>query len=200
MHQVAAEISAQIQSTKPLLISIAAGVREKDIDRWTGGGAAIVRTMPNTPALVQSGATALYANSQVSSDQKNQAESILRAVGITLWVNEETQLDAVTALSGSGPAYFFLIMELLEAAAVELGLDASAARLLTLETAFGASRMALSSEDSPADLRTKVTSPGGTTEAALKVFADNDLGSIFKNALKAAQARGFELGEQLGKN
>ena len=198
MREIAEEIAPQVRTAKPLLISIAAGVREKDINRWVGGGAAIVRTMPNTPALVQSGATALYANEEVTPEQKDQAESVLRAVGITLWVSDETKLDTVTALSGSGPAYFFLIMEILEAAAIELGLDANDARLLTLETAFGASKMALSSGESPADLRNRVTSPGGTTEAALNVFANNNLGAIFKDALEAAQARGLELGKQLG--
>ena len=141
---VVSELSKVVQAKKPLILSIIAGVRENSFCQWLGGGqVAVVRCMPNTPALTRCGATGLYANAAVSIEQKNQAESILRAVGITVWVNEEKQIDIVTALSGSGPAYFFRIMEVLEQAAVDLGLPADAAHLLTLQTCLGAARIAL---------------------------------------------------------
>jgi pyrroline-5-carboxylate reductase len=156
--------------------------------------------MPNTPALVQAGATALYANDFVSAQQKELAESILRAVGITLWVQDEDQINAVTALSGSGPAYFFLVMEAMETAAIELGLEPETAKLLCLQTAFGASKMALESNDSTALLRQKVTSPGGTTERAIHELEDGGLRSLFENALIAAALRSRELATQLGED
>ena len=184
-----------------MLISIAAGIRLTDIARWLEHpNAAIVRTMPNTPALVQAGATALYANEFVSTQQKELAESILRAVGITLWVQDEDQINAVTALSGSGPAYFFLVMEAMETAAIELGLEPETAKLLCLQTAFGASKMALESNDSTSLLRQKVTSPGGTTERAIHELEDGGLRSLFKNALIAAALRSRELATQLGED
>ncbi|OOZ41935.1 pyrroline-5-carboxylate reductase [Solemya pervernicosa gill symbiont] len=191
-------LSEAVQRRKPLLISIAAGVREGDIDRWLGGSTALVRTMPNTPALVQSGATALHANAAVSSGQRDQAESIMRAVGLTLWVEDEAQMDAVTALSGSGPAYLFLVMEAMEAAGIELGLSQKNAQLLTLQTAFGAAKMALESSDDAATLRERVTSPGGTTEQALKSLEQAELRKAFKDALSAARHRATELAEQFG--
>lgn len=195
---VAEALAATVQATKPLVISIAAGVRERDIQRWLGGGIAIVRTMPNTPALVQSGATALYANPAVSDEQHNLAESILRAVGLTVWVKDEALMDTVTALSGSGPAYFFLVMEALEKAAVQLGLPQDTARLLTLQTAFGAAKMALESSEDAVTLRARVTSPGGTTERAIAVLEQNRIREIFEEALRAAHARSQELATLLG--
>ena len=184
-----------------MLISIAAGIRLTDIARWLEHpNAAIVRTMPNTPALVQAGATALYANEFVSTQQKELAESILRAVGITLWVQDEDQINAVTALSGSGPAYFFLVMEAMETAAIELGLEPETAKLLCLQTAFGASKMALESNNSTSLLRQKVTSPGGTTERAIHELEDGGLRSLFENALIAAALRSRELATQLGED
>ncbi len=197
MHQVAQGLAGDLPD-KALVISIAAGIRATDLDRWLGGNRAIVRCMPNTPALVQSGATGLFANSNVTEEQRSQAESILRAVGTTRWCEEEAQLDAVTALSGSGPAYFFLMMEAMAAAGEELGLDAKTARLLTLQTAFGAAKMALESKEPPATLRERVTSPGGTTEQALKVFDENGYRELVKKALQAANDRSRELAEQLG--
>ncbi|NJM13133.1 MAG: pyrroline-5-carboxylate reductase, partial [Synechococcaceae cyanobacterium SM1_2_3] len=154
LQTVAQQLAPLIQSSPPLLISIAAGVREPDVRRWLGGGPlAVVRAMPNTPALVGSAASALFANEFVSEHQRQQAESLLRAVGVTVWVKDEALLDAVTALSGSGPAYFFLLMEALEQVGIRLGLNADTARLLTLQTAFGAAKMALESAESPATLR-----------------------------------------------
>lgn len=195
---VAETLATTVQAAKPLIISIAAGVRERDIQRWLGGGLAIVRTMPNTPALVQGGATALYANPAVSEEQRDLAESILRAVGLTVWVNDEALMDTVTALSGSGPAYFFLVMEALEKAAVQLGLPRDTARLLTLQTAFGAAKMALESAEDAATLRARVTSPGGTTEQALAVLERNRIREILEEALRAAHARSRELATLLG--
>ena len=181
-----------------LLISIAAGIQTTAIQRWLGQDCAIVRAMPNTPALVQSGATGLYANPHTNDEQKDIAESILRAVGLTLWVADEGQLDAVTALSGSGPAYFFLVMEAMEEAGKKLGLSAETARLLTVQTAFGASKLALEIEEDPAVLRQRVTSPGGTTEKAVQVLQQQQLVAIFEQALTAARDRAVELAEQLG--
>jgi pyrroline-5-carboxylate reductase len=200
LQHVVKQCSPQWQNNM-MLISIAAGIRLNDIARWLEQpNAAIVRTMPNTPALVQAGATALYANEFVSTQQKELAESILRAVGITLWIQDEDQINAVTALSGSGPAYFFLVMEAMETAAIELGLEPETAKLLCLQTAFGASKMALESNDSTALLRQKVTSPGGTTERAIHELEDGGLRSLFENALIAAALRSRELATQLGED
>ncbi len=198
LQQVGRQLSATIQRTSPLVISVAAGVRESDLSGWLGGGVALVRTMPNTPALIGSGATALFANARVSDAQRQVAESILRAVGLTIWVSDETLLDAVTALSGSGPAYFFAVMEAMEKAGINMGLSATDARLLTLQTALGAAKMALESAEGPDTLRARVTSPGGTTERALAVFEENNLEMLFNDALQAARRRSQELGEILG--
>lgn len=181
-----------------LLISVAAGIREQDLRTWLGEHTAIVRCMPNTPALVGSGATALFANARVTREQKDLAESILRAVGMTLWVEDEGLMDAVTALSGSGPAYFFLVMEAMEQAGCALGLPQATARLLTLQTAFGAAKMALESTEELAALRRRVTSPGGTTEQAIKVLEEHGLAASFEQALRAAQRRSVELAEIFG--
>jgi pyrroline-5-carboxylate reductase len=184
-----------------LLVSIAAGIRLDDISRWLGmEEAAIVRAMPNTPSLVQAGATALCANAQVTNEQHELAESILRAVGLALWVKDEQQMDAVTALSGSGPAYFFLVIEAMQSAGMELGLPEDTARLLALETAFGAAKMALESNESACVLRQRVTSPGGTTERALEEFEQGDLRGVFNKALEAAAGRAAELADQLGQD
>jgi pyrroline-5-carboxylate reductase len=199
LHAVAAEVAATARPQKPLVISIAAGVRTSDLGPWLGGGLSVVRAMPNTPALVQSGATALCAGAGVSADQRDTAESIMRAVGLTIWVENEAQMDAVTAVSGSGPAYFFLVMEALQAAAEKLGLASDTARLLTLQTAFGAAKMALESPNEPAALRASVTSPGGTTERALEALEAGHIRELFESALMAAQRRAVELGDLMGK-
>ena len=187
-----------LQQYRPLVLSIVAGVTEKDIDRWAGGGLPIVRTMPNTPALVGSGATGLYANSQVNEEQHDLAESLMRAVGVTVWLEHEGLLDPVTALSGSGPAYFMLFMEALEQAAIDQGLDNETAHLLILETCLGAAKLAMESEEELAELRRRVTSPGGTTEEALRVMEDADIKGIIDKAFKAASRRASELGRILG--
>ncbi|MCC5797174.1 MAG: pyrroline-5-carboxylate reductase [Methylophaga sp.] len=184
-----------------LLISIAAGIRLNAISRWLAhADAAIVRTMPNTPSLVQAGATALFANSHTRHDQRELAEGIMRAVGLAIWLDDEQRMDAVTALSGSGPAYFFLVMEAMESAARRLGLDENTARMLCLETAFGAAKMALESGNNAATLRQKVTSPGGTTERAIHELQDGGLTGLFENAMVAAALRSRELADQLGQD
>ncbi len=196
--KIAAEdVAPALQKKKPLIISIAAGIREPTLNAWLGGHHAIVRAMPNTPAMVGSGATALYANPQVTKLQHNLAESIMRAVGLAVWVDDEAQMDIVTALSGSGPAYFFLVMEALEKAAVDLGLPAETAHLLTLQTAYGAAKIALESSESTAALRMRVTSPGGTTEQAIKVLQEGNTEELFCAALLAAHRRSTELAELL---
>ncbi|MBZ4194709.1 MAG: pyrroline-5-carboxylate reductase [Candidatus Contendobacter sp.] len=188
LRAVAEDLAEVVQTHQPLTISIAAGVREADIRQWLGGDVAIVRTMPNTPALVGSGATALFANPWVSDSQRQVAESIMRAVGLAVWVDKERLLDAVTALSGSGPAYFFLLMEALEKAGIRMGLEAETARLLTLQTAFGAAKMALEIPENAAALRARVTSPGGTTERAISVFQDEQLDVLIARSLAASLA------------
>jgi pyrroline-5-carboxylate reductase len=198
MRDVAMGLRESVQGTKPLVMSVAAGVREADIQRWLGGDVAIVRCMPNTPALLGAGATGLFANTQVNSSQRGAAEEILRAAGLTIWVETEVLLDAVTAVSGSGPAYFFLLMEMMEKVGVELGLEAEAARALTLQTGLGAARMALESGDSAAVLRKHVTSAGGTTEQAVISFIDGGLEAQVRTALTAARDRAISLGEELG--
>lgn len=195
---VAEQVGPSVRAHGAVAVSIAAGVRLGDLERWLGAGTAVVRAMPNTPALVRSGATALIANATASQAQAELAETLLRAVGQTRWLATEQQMDAVTALSGSGPAYFFLIMEALEEAGTELGLDRETARLLTLETAIGAARMALEAEETPAELRQRVTSPGGTTEQALNVLENSDLRGALQRAAQAAAARAHELGNLLG--
>ena len=182
-----------------LYLTIAAGIPSSSLENWLGSGTAIVRAMPNTPALVLSGASGLYANTHVSEAQKETAESILRAVGLTIWVEEEKQMDAVTALSGSGPAYFFMVMEAMEKAGEELGLPADTARLLAIQTGFGAAKLALEIEGDPATLRQQVTSPGGTTEQAIKTFESLGLPEIFSKAMKAACDRAEQLAIELGK-
>jgi len=199
LQQVAESLSTAVQEHQPLLVSIAAGVRSDTLDAWLGGNTALVRTMPNTPAMLQAGATGMYATDKVNDNQRAAAESVMRAVGITQWVRHENDIDAVTALSGSGPAYYFLIMEAMQSAAQELGLSSETARLLTLQTALGAARMAIESSDDPATLRAKVTSPGGTTEQAIKSFENDQLREIVSRALHAAHDRSIELSEQLGK-
>ncbi len=195
--QVMQAVVRDLPAPVPLLVSIAAGIRTAQLQRWLGHEAAIIRSMPNTPALVGCGATALYAGEHVSADQRDLAEFVLRAVGLTLWVTDEAQMDAVTAVSGSGPAYFFYVMEAIEAAARELGLSAETARLLTLQTTLGAARMALESEQPVAELRRRVTSPGGTTEKALQVLQAAKVGESIGAAVHAARQRSQELSVML---
>ncbi|MGA3799679.1 pyrroline-5-carboxylate reductase [Pseudomonas fluorescens] len=186
-------------SLKPdqLVVSIAAGITCASMNNWLGAQP-IVRCMPNTPALVRQGASGLFATAEVSAEQRQQAQELLSAVGIALWLNEEQQLDAVTAVSGSGPAYFFLLIEAMTAAGVKLGLPADIAAQLTLQTALGAAHMAVSSDVDTAELRRRVTSPAGTTEAAIKSFQANGFEALVEKALGAAAHRSAEMAEQLG--
>jgi pyrroline-5-carboxylate reductase len=198
IKSVVGELADVIAAQRPLVISIAAGIRATTLRGWLDMDTAIVRTMPNTPALVQSGATALFANPAVSEEQRNLAESVMRAVGLTLWVDDEDLMDAVTALSGSGPAYFFLFMEALQDAGTDLGLPVETARLLTLQTAFGAAKMALESTEDAAALRQRVTSPGGTTECALDYLRQHGFEETVLGALRAAAERSHELAAKFG--
>ncbi|MGH8535470.1 MAG: pyrroline-5-carboxylate reductase [Gammaproteobacteria bacterium] len=200
MKTVATSLAAAIRRQRPLVISIAAGISTRSLSQWLGPEAAIVRAMPNTPALVGSGAAALFANKFVQQQQREIAELVLRAVGLTAWLDEETLMDAVTAVSGSGPAYFFLLMELVERSAIGMGLPRDLARLLTLQTAFGAAKMALEASVDTATLRYQVTSPGGTTEQAIRVLQDAGLSGIVDQALKAAQRRSQELAKLFGES
>jgi pyrroline-5-carboxylate reductase len=185
-------------TTNTLLISIAAGVKSGDIERWLGGNQAIIRTMPNTPALLNQGITGLFANEQASDKQKSLAENILNSVGECLWVDDEHLLEAITAVSGSGPAYFFLMLESMAKAGIALGLDEAVAQKLSIQTALGASMMASSSKDSPQQLRNKVTSKNGTTQAAIESFQDQDFEVIIIHAIRAAFDRANEIGIELG--
>jgi pyrroline-5-carboxylate reductase len=194
---VCAELAPWLVDQRPLVISVMAGVPEQTIQRWLGAPLPIVRAMPNTPAMVQTGAIGLHASPEVDAEGRNRAETILRAVGLVRWVAEEAHIDAVTAISGSGPAYFFLFMEALEQAAIELGLDAETARLLTIQTALGAAKMAMESDAPPSRLREQVTSPGGTTERALAVFDEADLRALVARAARAARDRAVELSKTL---
>lgn len=198
LAKVALDLSASLAEKNALIISIAAGIRSNDLAHWLGNKTAIVRAMPNTPALIGAGACGLFANKNTNKEQREQAETIMRATGITVWVKDESLLDVITALSGSGPAYFLLVMEAMEKAAINGGLDKGAARLLTLETALGAAKMALESGEEPGKLRKRVTSPGGTTEAAINVLEQGQLVELFHKAIQAATVRSQELAELFG--
>ena len=182
-----------------LLISIAAGIRAVDLARWSGSQA-IVRVMPNTPALIRSGMSGLYALPEVSVAQREQAQDVLAAVGETLWLQDETMLDAVTAISGSGPAYVFYFIEALQQAAHELGFNAAEARRLSLATFLGASKLAATSEEDVNVLRARVTSKNGTTERALLSMAANRVAEHIAQAAHAAAERAKEMGDELGKD
>jgi pyrroline-5-carboxylate reductase len=192
MEQVCTDLRDLIAERQPLVISIAAGVTVGNLRRWLGS-TPIVRCMPNTPSLVQAGATGLYAADDVSDEQKAMAKEILGSVGIAFWFDEEKELDAVTAVSGSGPAYFFLLMESLIEAAKAQGLDAGTARQMVLQTAWGAAQLAITSEVGPDVLRQQVTSPGGTTAAALGVFEEAGFREQVQAAVAAARERSEEL-------
>jgi pyrroline-5-carboxylate reductase len=199
--QVIKEVSQAIApylNPQQLVVSIAAGIPQRSLSHWLGEKVAIVRCMPNTPALVLTGATGLHANTNVSAEQRDLAENILRSVGVSLWFDEESQLDTVTAISGSGPAYFFLLMEAMEKTALELGMDEQTARLLVQQTALGAAKIALEASESPEQLRKRVTSPGGTTQAAIETFEQAGFSSLVEKAIKAAKDRSIEMSKQLG--
>lgn len=193
MKSVVKDVAHSVIQSNALVISIAAGIKVEHLQQWISNDVSIVRTMPNTPALIGQGATGLYANQWVSSEQKYLTECIMDSVGICHWVDQEFKIDVVTALSGSGPAYFFLFMEYMQKAAVELGLSAEVAAKLTEQTALGSAILAQRSTDDIAQLRDKVTSPNGTTEAALKAFNEGEFEAIIKKAINAANHRSIEL-------
>ena len=198
MREACAPLLPYLQ--QQLIVSIAAGLRLADLQRWLGGHNKLVRTMPNTPALIGAGVTGLYALPEVSSAERASAERILQAVGSTLWINDEAQMDAITAVSGSGPAYVFLFIEALQQAAVELGFTPEQARQLSIETALGAAKLAAQSDEPASVLRERVTSKGGTTEAALRTMAERGVKEGLVAGILAADARGRELGELLGRD
>jgi pyrroline-5-carboxylate reductase len=195
LREVAQQLAPLLKSQ--LVISIAAGIRAADLARWSGSQT-VVRAMPNTPALIRSGMTGLYAMSSVSETQREQAQGILAAAGETLWLDDEAMLDAVTAISGSGPAYVFYFIEALQQAALELGLDADQARRLSLSTFLGASKLAAASNEDISVLRARVTSKNGTTERALLSLAANKVAEHIVQAAKAAADRAREMGDELG--
>lgn len=199
MAEVATALADKLGTPPPLVLSVAAGVPSRALARWFGADVPIVRCMPNTPALIGAGAAGLYAADNVEPRQRETAEAVLGSAGITVWVEDEAALDAVTATSGSGPAYFFAFMEALQSGAEELGLDAETARRLVLQTALGAARMALESGDNPAELRRKVTSPGGTTERALTILEEGGFDMLVGEAMRAAAGRSAQISEELNK-
>lgn len=195
LREVCESLASQAQAQRPLVISIAAGISSAQIARWLGDGIAVVRSMPNTPALLGAGATGLFANTQVDAAQRALSEAMLACTGITRWIADESLMDAVTALSGSGPAYIFLLAEAMQAAGETEGLPADTARDLALQTIFGAARM-LTESGEPADvLRQRVTSPKGTTQAALDSFEADGFRAMVARAIQAARVRGAELSE-----
>lgn len=198
MREVAAALLPRLGAAKPLILSIAAGIRGCDLARWLGGYNAIVRSMPNTPALIGKGITGMVAMAGVSAPQKMAADDIMKAVGATVWLDDEAQIDPVTAVSGSGPAYVFYFVEAMQQAALELGLSEAQGRELALATFTGAAQLAAQSDEALSVLRERVTSKGGTTYAAITSMEQNGVKEKIIDAVKAAAARGRELGEQLG--
>lgn len=193
LPSAARHLASVVADLKPLVISVAAGITLSSLADWLGDQISLVRCMPNTPALVKLGATGLFANNMVTPRQRDLAEQIVNAVGLSEWMESERQLDAVTALSGSGPAYFFYIIEIMSQVGIRMGLSSDSSRKLVLQTALGAATMAMQSSDDPAELRRRVTSPGGTTAAALESMEKSDIAGIFEAAIKAAQRRSVEL-------
>ena len=197
---VARALAPLAGARRPLVISIVAGIRTAAIERWLGPAATVIRAMPNRPAFIGAGVSALCAGAEVPETARGIATALLQAVGSVVWVRSEAELDAVTAVSGSGPAYFFLLIELLEAAAIAEGLSPAVARRLAIDTAAGATRMAAASADEPATLREQVTSKAGTTAAALAVFEAADLRAIVARAVAAAAHRSRELADEFGRD
>ncbi len=193
MREVCAGLADIAQAGQPLAVSIAAGITAGQLERWLGGDLAVVRAMPNTPALLGAGVTGLFANGRVDKAGRAQADRLLASAGRTVWIDDETRMDAVTATSGSGPAYVFLLAEAMEAAATAEGLPPDAARTLVQETLLGASRMLVESGEAPAELRRRVTSPNGTTQAAIETFEAGGFRDLVAHAIAAATRRGREL-------
>ncbi|MFO8141729.1 MAG: pyrroline-5-carboxylate reductase [Marinobacter sp.] len=197
MAEVCSDIAPMVQNTRPLMVSIAAGLTAETLDQWLGGGMPLVRVMPNTPSLVGKGAAGLFANDQVKPAQKDAVQSMFESVGTALWVDDENLLHGVTALSGSGPAYFFLMLEALEEAATAAGIEPATARELAIQTMAGAAEMAKRSDQNPAQLKRNVMSPGGTTEQAVNTFEDGGLRELVKKAYSAAFERSREMSREM---
>lgn len=197
MASVCSDIAPVVQNTRPLMVSIAAGLEAATLDGWLGGGLPLVRVMPNTPSLVGKGAAGLYANDEVKEKQKAMVESVFNSIGSALWVEDESLLHAVTALSGSGPAYFFLMLEALEEAATDAGIAGETARALAIQTMAGAAEMAGRSEHDPGQLKRNVMSPGGTTEQAIQTFEEGGMRDLVKKAYSAAYKRSGEMAKEL---
>ena len=193
LRAVCESLATQAQAAKPLVVSIAAGITAAQLERWLGGGVAVVRTMPNTPALLGAGVTGLYASERVDAAGRGFAETLLSAAGKTVWIDDEALMDAVTAVSGSGPAYVFLLAEAMTDAGIREGLPADAARELALQTVLGAARMLTESDVDAAELRRRVTSPNGTTQAAIEAFEAGGFRALVAAAIHAARVRGAAL-------
>ena len=192
MRQVVEDLAPAL-SHRPIVISVAAGIPVAALQQWLGADMPVIRAMPNTPSMVQSGATGLFTQSALTSEQRSLVDKIFQAIGYRCWVDREDLIDAVIAVSGSGPAYFFLVLECMQKIAQELGLSEQTAQGLSLHTALGASRMAMESGFSAAELRDQVTSPGGTTQAAINSFQQHGLEDIFRTAMTSAVARAQEM-------
>ncbi|MCL6414146.1 pyrroline-5-carboxylate reductase [Aestuariirhabdus sp. Z084] len=197
MQALLEELAEELQNKRPLLISVAAGITIEALDRWSGGGLPIIRCMPNTPSLVNTGASGLFANSTVNDQQRQITDAIFKAIGIVSWVDNEDLIDAVIAVSGSGPAYYFMVMEAMVSAGEQLGLSREDAKQLTLQTALGAARMAQQSELDPGELKRQVMSPGGTTEQAILSFEREGLPQLFENAMRRCKDRAAEMAAEL---
>lgn len=197
MADVCRDIAPVAQNTRPLMVSIAAGLGTDTLDEWLGGGLPVVRVMPNTPSLVGKGSAGLFASKSVSDSQKTMVQSVFEGIGIAVWVDDEALLHGVTALSGSGPAYFFLMLEALETAATEAGVNAETARKLAIQTMAGAAEMAAKSNEDPAQLKKNVMSPNGVTEQAIHTFEDGGMRSLVKKAYNSAYKRSEEMAKEL---
>ncbi|WP_101924935.1 pyrroline-5-carboxylate reductase [Luteimonas cellulosilyticus] len=193
LREVCTRLAGAAQAQRPLVLSIAAGITATQLDRWLGSDVAVVRTMPNTPSLLGAGVTGLFANARVDAAGRTQAQALLASAGETVWIDDEARMDAVTAVSGSGPAYVFLLAEAMEEAAIAQGLPPADARTLVLQTVLGAARMLTESGEAPAELRRRVTSPGGTTQAAIETFEAGGLRALVARAIDRAAVRGSEL-------
>jgi len=196
LKPVCEDVAAEVQKSQPLIMSIAAGPRIDDIDAWLGSGLSVVRVMPNQPALIDQGISALYANERTSNERREQAEKIMTAVGHAVWLDAESKMDAVTAVSGTGPSYFYLLIDIMIESAIKFGVDADTARKLAVETARGATALAAAETESMSSLIERVRSPGGTTTAAFEYLEKKDARGIFASAIDAAERRAAELAKE----
>jgi len=196
LKPVCENVAADVQEKRPLIMSIAAGPKIKDIDSWLGGGLSVVRVMPNQPALIDQGISALFANERTSNERKEQAEMIMTAVGHAVWLDSESKMDAVTAVSGTGPSYFYLLIDIMIKSAIKFGIDEETARILAVETARGATALAAAETESMSTLIERVRSPGGTTTAAFEYLDEKDARGIFATAIDAAEKRAAELARE----